>query len=96
MDTTIVNFKTNKAKKVKAQKKAAELGVTLSTVLNHYLEKFIHDKSVRFEMVSEEPTQYLLDALKESEEDVKAGRVSPTFTNAKEASAWLNRRDDKD
>jgi len=71
------------------------VGINLSIVLNHYLEEFIPDDSIKFGIVSEEPTKYLLDSLKESEEDVKAGKVSPVFTNVKEASAWLNRRDDK-
>lgn len=96
METTIVNFKTNKAKKVKAQKKAAELGISLSTVLNHYLEEFILDESIRFGIVSEEPTKYLLDSLKESEEDIKAGRVV-SFDNPQEAVKYLRglSRDDK-
>ena len=40
--------------------------------------------------LDETPNQYMIDALKESEEDVKAGRVSPAFRNVKDAIAWLN------
>ncbi|KKQ86674.1 MAG: hypothetical protein UT10_C0019G0034 [Candidatus Woesebacteria bacterium GW2011_GWB1_38_8b] len=32
----------------------------------------------------------MIQALKESEEDRKAGRVSPSFDNVKDAIDWLN------
>ncbi len=40
---------------------------------------------------SEQPSPYLLQAMKEAEEDLKKGRVSPTFNNAEDAIAYLNR-----
>lgn len=38
----------------------------------------------------EEPSGYMIKALKESKQDIKYGRISPSFTNAKDALAWLN------
>lgn len=32
----------------------------------------------------------MLESLKKSEEDIKVGKVSPTFDNAKDAIAWLD------
>ena len=32
----------------------------------------------------------MIEALKESEKDIKADRVSSAFTNAKDAIAWLD------
>ena len=37
-----------------------------------------------------EPADYAIKALKASERDMKAGRVSPAFDNAKDAIAWLH------
>jgi uncharacterized protein with PhoU and TrkA domain len=38
----------------------------------------------------EEPSEYLKKAMRESEEDISKGRVSPTFDNAEDAISWLN------
>jgi len=35
------------------------------------------------------PSDYLIRELRESEEEIKAGWVSPEFKNAKDAIAWL-------
>lgn len=43
-----------------------------------------------YRKANEEPTPALLRALKQSEKDVKTGRVSPSFTTAKDAIAWLD------
>ena len=75
--------------KKEAQKVAAELGMSLSAIINGFLSHLVKTKTVVF-TASEEPTQYLLNALKESEGDVKAGRVSPKFKTAKDSIRWLN------
>lgn len=90
MKTSVINFKVDSAIKKKAQKKAQELGFSLSSVLNAYLKKFIKVKSVDFTTQEEEPSDYLIQALKESAEDIKAGRVSPSFDNTEDADAWLD------
>ena len=88
MNTAIINIKVNPKVKTQAQQVVEELGLSLSGVINAFLKQLVRTKSVSF-TVSEEPTTHMLQALKESEEDVKAGRVSPSFTNAKDAIGLL-------
>jgi len=90
MNTAIINIKINPKVKTQAQQVVEELGLSLSGVINAFLKQLVRTKSVSF-TVSEEPTTHMLQALKESEEDVKAGRVSPSFTNAKDAIGWLHK-----
>lgn len=89
MNTAVIITKTEPQVKLKAQKVAKDLGLTLSSLINAWLRQLIKTKTVVFSAADEEPTQYLLDALRESEEDIKVGRVSPSFDNAKDAIAWL-------
>lgn len=90
MNTAVVNVKVNPQVKKEAQKVAEDLGFSLSALINGYLKQLIRNKTIVFSSVEEEPTDYLLESLRESREDIKAGRVSPTFTNAKDAISWLN------
>lgn len=89
MQTSVINIKTNTDTKKQAQKIAEDLGLSLSAVLNGFLKQFVRTKAVSFNL-SEEPSEYFMKALKESKEDIKAGRVSPTFDNVKDAVAWLD------
>lgn len=89
MNTAVINIKTNPQIKAKAQKVAEELGFSLSSLINGYLRHLVKTKTVHFN-TSEEPTQYLIQAIKESEKDIKAGRVSPTFNNIEDEFKWLN------
>ena len=88
MNTAVINIKTNPTTKKEAQKVAEELGLSLSGIINGFLKHLVRTKSVAFS-VSEEPTQYLLDSLKESEQNIKDGWVSPAFDNAEDALKWL-------
>lgn len=90
MNTAVVNVKVDPMVKKSAQKIARELGISLSGLINGYLRQLIRTKTVTFSTNREIPSDYMIKALKESEEDIKAGRVSPTFTNAKDAIAWLD------
>jgi addiction module RelB/DinJ family antitoxin len=90
MNTAVINFKTDPKVKKKAQKVASELGFSLSSLLNGYIRHLIKTKTVYFTAKSEEPSEYLIEVLKESEADRKAGEVSPSFDNAEDAIAWLN------
>ena len=65
------------------------MGISLSTVLNNYLKYFVRTKTVVFSVDDEVPNKYLINALKQSEEDVKAGRVT-TFKTGKEALSYLD------
>ena len=74
MNTAVINIKTQPETKIKAQTIAKELGLNLSSIINAYLTQLIKTKTVAFS-VSEEPTKYLLDMLRKSKKDIKAGRI---------------------
>lgn len=91
MNTTTINIKADPKVKLQAQKIAAELGLTLSGVLNGFLKQFVRTKKVQFSLEENEtPSPYLIQALKEAEEDRKNGWVSPGFDKAEDAIAWLH------
>lgn len=88
MNTAIVNVKVNPSVKRQAQKVAEEMGLSLSALVNGFLKHLIKTKTVTFS-ASEEPTPYLLQTLKESKEDIKAGRVV-SFKNPTDALTYLD------
>ena len=90
MKTAVINIKTDPKVKAGAQEVASELGFSLSSLINGYLRQLVKTKTVNFSLVSEKPNELLIKAIREAEEDRDAGRVSPSFDNAKSASAWLN------
>ena len=90
MQTAIINFTTEEKTKQEAQKVAKKMGISLSMVLNGYLKHFVKTKTIVFSAHDEIPNQYLINALKESEANVRAGRVT-TFQTPKEALDYLDR-----
>ena len=91
MNTAVINIKVDPKVKSKAQNIASELGFSLSSLINGYLKNLVKTKTVHFSLKSnEEPSEYMIKALKRSEEDRIAGRVSPSFSNARNAIKWLN------
>ena len=89
MKTAVINIKTEMELKTQAQAIAADLGFSLSSLINAFLKNLTRTRAINFS-ASEEPSDYLIQALKESEEDRLAGRTSPTFDNADDSIAWLN------
>jgi len=89
MNTAVIITKTEPQVKVKAQKVAKDLGLSLSSLINAWLRQLIKTKTVVFSAADEEPTQYLLDALKESREDIKAGRVI-SFNTADDTISYID------
>lgn len=90
MNTAVINIKTNPTTKAKAQEVAAELGLSLSSVINGFLKQFVRTKKVTFS--TEEPSEYLIQAIKQAEENLKKGNTSPVFTNAKDNLEWLKKQ----
>ena len=90
MNTAVINIKTNAKIKAKAQKVASDLGFSLSALINGYLNQLVKTKTIHFSALEETPSEYMIQALRESEEDRKKDRVSPSFDNAKDAIGWLN------
>ncbi|OGY37313.1 MAG: hypothetical protein A3E36_02460 [Candidatus Andersenbacteria bacterium RIFCSPHIGHO2_12_FULL_45_11b] len=87
MNTEAINIKIDPKTKKAAQKVAEDLGFSLSSLVKAYLRDLIKTKTVHF-AIPEEPSQYLLKILAESDADIKAGRVR-TFKNFAEEKRFL-------
>lgn len=75
MNTVSILVNVDPKVKAKAQKTAEKMGLSLTSVINHYLKHFIAVETITFSANDEKPSQYLIDSIKQSEADVKAGRV---------------------
>jgi addiction module RelB/DinJ family antitoxin len=73
---TILNIKTDKKLKAKAQKVAGELGVPLSTVMNAFLKQFVRDREITFSAHQYRPTPYLEKILTEAQREFEMGEYA--------------------
>ena len=94
MNSTVVNIRVEPKLKKEAQDVASELGLSLSSLINGLLKQVVRTKTVTFS-TSEEPSEYLLEALRESREDIKAGRVI-SFESWEEEKEYLDKLIDND
>lgn len=90
MNYTVVTAKVDPQTKKDAQATAEQLGMPLSVVIKAFLKQFIRTKTVRFSVAGEEPSEYLLSAMKKAKENRKEGKASPVFDNAKDALKFLD------
>ncbi len=87
---TVLNVKTDKEIKEQAQKIAKDIGVPLSTIVNAYLKEFVREKRVTFS-VEPKLRPEVAQLLNRARKDLKAHKnISPNFSSAKDAVAWLN------
>jgi addiction module RelB/DinJ family antitoxin len=91
MNTTSLHIKIEPDIKREAQKTAEDLGLSLSAVTKALLKQFVRTKrlSVGTRDLPEIPNARTRRHLKQSEEDVRAGR-GISFANAKEARAYID------
>lgn len=89
MSTAVINIRVRADVKKQAQRVARELGMSLSAIMNGFLKNLVKTKTIIFS-ASEEPTKYLLKALKESKKDIKAGRVI-SFKTLNEEFSYLDK-----
>ncbi len=94
MNTTFLHIKIEPGIKKQAQETAEELGLSLSAVMKALLKQFIRTKHLSVGR-SEIPNTYLARSLKQSNEDIKAGRVV-SFTQKKEALSYIDSLIDHD
>lgn len=88
---SVINIKTDPETKEQAQKLAADLGVTLSTIINVYLRQFIRTKEFSFSLAYQMSSE-LEKIIVEAEADIMAGKnLSPAFNQAEDALAWLEK-----
>jgi addiction module RelB/DinJ family antitoxin len=87
---TVLNVKTDVDVKERAKSLADHLGIPLSTVVNAYLKDFIETGTFK---VSREP-ELRPSVVKELNKAVREARqgigMSPSFSSAKDAIAWLD------
>jgi len=90
MDTTMIHLKTRKVLKVRAERLANKLGITLTSLLNLSLSQLVDSSELVIELepkLNSKTTALLLKLKKEAD----AGKnLSPTFTDPKQALKWLN------
>ena len=70
---TMISVKMDKSLKKAAQETADEIGISLSTLINSFLKKFVRDKEVTLSAV-EKPNAYLRAAITEAEKDYADGK----------------------
>lgn len=81
---TIINIKTDKEVKKSAQKIAAELGLSLSAVINTHLKQFIRNKEIYFS-VAPRMSLEMEKLLGEVEIDIQKNKnISPVFFSKQE------------
>ena len=80
---TQVNLKIDPSVKKKAQKRAAELGLSLSSVVNATLKQFARTGELNLS-VAPTMTPYLEDLVEEARREYKTRKVSGPFTSADE------------
>ncbi len=93
MKTTVINFKTEKSVKEKAQKVAKQMGLNLTDIMNVYLRDFINRKELNIRV--EEPTEETAKDIMEAVKEIKEGKTSPTFNDAETAVKWLDEKSKK-
>lgn len=86
---TVLNIKTDKDVKERAQELAKYLGIPLSTVVNAYLKEFVHSGEFRLSREPELRPEVKRELGKIHKDVVARKNLSPTFTNAEDAIAWL-------
>ncbi|SRR5258706_12366562 len=89
MNTTTIHIKTDIKTRDDAKKIAEDFGFSLTSLVNALLKQIARTKRLTLNM-DETPTPYMIESLKKSEEDVKAGRVI-SFKTSKDALKYLEK-----
>ena len=90
MNGAVINIKVEPRLKAKAQEVASDLGFSLSSLIKGYLRQLITTKTIHFSLQNEEPSEYLIKALRESEEQRKKGQFK-SFKGADEAMGFIDK-----
>lgn len=86
---TMMAIKTDIAVKKRAQKVAADLGLTLSAVVNAMLKQFVRDRAITLS-ATPKMTPYLESIIAEVEEDLMVGKnISKPLQSAKDIDAFF-------
>ncbi len=90
MNGAVINIKVEPKLKAEAQKVASGLGFSLSSLINGYLRQLIKTKTIYYSLREEEPSEYLINALRESEEERRKGKFR-SFKSADEALGFIDK-----
>lgn len=89
MHTTTIHVKTDVKTRDSAKQVAEEFGFTLTSLVNALLKQIARTRKLTLSL-EEIPNPRTLEVLRQSEEDVKAGRVI-SFNSGQEALEYLQR-----
>ena len=92
MNYAVVTTKVDPQTKKEAMATANELGMPLSVVIKAFLKQFIKTKTVTFSARDEEPSEFLIQAIKKARENRKKGKASPVFDNIEDELQWLEKQ----
>lgn len=89
MHTTTIHVKTDVKTRDSAKHVAEEFGFTLTSLVNALLKEVARTRRLTLSL-EETPNPRTIEALRQSEEDVRAGRVT-SFKSGQEALDYLQR-----
>jgi addiction module RelB/DinJ family antitoxin len=96
MNTATIFIKTEPRVKKEAQRTAAELGFSLSSIINAFLRQLVKTKTIHFSAkeldLDEIPNEYFKKELKQALKDREEGKASPILKSADEAIKWLEQQ----
>lgn len=94
MQRIIVQVPMTKELKEKAEDVSSDLGFSsLQEAIRVLLTKLSKKEfSLKVEEAEENPSKYLLNAMKKARENRKTGKVSPVFTNVEDEIDWLEKQ----
>ena len=89
---TVISVKVDKKTKEAAQEVAKSMGLNLSSLINSYLIQVVHSRRVEL-FAPEQMTPKLEKAIGKIEKEIQEGKgLSPRFSNAEDAIAWLHKK----
>jgi antitoxin component of RelBE/YafQ-DinJ toxin-antitoxin module len=91
---TVISIKVDKDVRDKARSVAKRIGVPLSMVVNSGLRQFVKEERIIFQTEkSYQMSKSLERKLAKIDADIIAGKnLSPAFSNADDAIAWLHKK----
>ena len=91
LNSTVINIKTDDKVKKQAQKIAADLGLSLSGVINGFLNNSCAINRCFSSMKEDVPSAYLLSCIEESKKDRK-NKSHLSFKNNQDALDFLDKK----
>ena len=85
----MINLRVDRQTKTQAQAVSESLGLSLSALINGFLKHLVRTKRVEFELESETPSEYMIQALRESADDYRKGNYR-SFKDPNDALKYLD------